>query len=299
MRDRPLALIFPAPNSTTLFSIMPKDPTEKREKKEKKEKREKRKKEVVEEAPAEAPTTDVPDDVEMDDNVEETKVYFSRSRLDLVSTDRSYARQQQVTKKPKREKKEKQGEVVVPVEDLSPIAHPLAHRKLLRKLNKTVKKGMDSFVFSLAADRCGCSSFESPPGETRCEGGCERYQEGRERVGTRSIQSSLPTINRSSFSILILAGDITPIDIISHLPVMCEDAQIPYVFVPSKEELGHASATKRPTSCVMVCPNLKKKPKAKDGKASDATKDLPDDEFKELYTECFREVQSLDQKILY
>ena len=79
---------------------------------------------------------------------------------------------------------------------------------------------------------------------------------------------------------------------------MCEDAQIPYVFVPSKEELGHASATKRPTSCVMVCPNLKK-PKAQDGKASDATRDLPDDEFKELYAECFNEVQRLDQKILY
>jgi len=124
---------------------MPKDPTEKREKKEKKEKREKRKKEVVEEVPAEAPTTDVPEDAEMDDDVEETKVYFSRSRLD---SDQSYAHQQQVTKKPKREKKEKQGEVVVPVEDLSPIAHPLAQRKLLKKLNKTVKKGMGSFVFS-------------------------------------------------------------------------------------------------------------------------------------------------------
>ena len=115
----------------------------------------------------------------------------------------------------------------------------------------------------------------------------------------QSIQFSLLAINRPNFSILILAADITPIDIISHLPVMCEDAQIPYVFVPSKEELGHASATKRPTSCVMVCPNLKKKPKTKDGKTSDATKDLPDDEFKELYAECFKEVQSLDQKILF
>ena len=145
--DRPLALIFPAPNFTTRFSIMPKDPTERREKKEKKEKREKKKKEVVEEVPAEAPTTDAPDDVEMDDNVEETKVYFSHSRLDFVSIDRSHAHQQQVTKKPKREKKEKKDEVVVPVEDLSPIAHPLAQRKLLKKLNKTVKKGMNSFVF--------------------------------------------------------------------------------------------------------------------------------------------------------
>lgn len=144
------------------------------------------------------------------------------------------------------------------------------------------------------------SSLESPPGETRCEGGGERYKERRERVGTQTnLTPPLSTVNRQNVSILILAGDITPIDIISHLPVMCEDAQIPYIFVPSKEELGHASATKRPTSCVMICPNLKKKPKAKDGKTPDATKDLPDDEFKELYAECFKEVQSLDQKILF
>ena len=185
------------------------------------------------------------------------------------------------------------------MEELSPIAHPLAQRKLLKKLNKTVKKGLGLFVFSLAADRYEYSSFESSSGETWCEGGGERYQEGRKRASTQSISFSISTINRSNFSILILAADITPIDIISHLPVMCEDARIPYVFVPSKEELGHASATKRPTSCVMVCPNLKKRPKTKDAKASDATKDLPDDDFKELYAECFKEVQSLDQKILY
>lgn len=59
---------------------MPKDPTEKKEKKEKKEKREKRKKEVVEEAPTEALTTDVPEDVEMS-NVEVTKVDFSQLGL--------------------------------------------------------------------------------------------------------------------------------------------------------------------------------------------------------------------------
>jgi len=106
-------------------------------------------------------------------------------------------------------------------------------------------------------------------------------------------------IRKGEKGILVLAADITPIDIISHLPVMCEDAQIPYVFVPSKEELGHASATKRPTSCVMICPDLKKKPKPKDGKSSDATKDLPDDEFKDLYAECFKEVQNLDKRVLF
>ena len=96
----------------------------------------------------------------------------------------------------------------------------------------------------------------------------------------------------ASYSLLVLAADITPIDIISHLPVLSEDAGVPYVFVASKEELGHASSTKRPTSCVMVCPDSKRRVKKKDGE------DDKTEEYRELYDECFKEVEKLDQKIL-
>ena len=95
------------------------------------------------------------------------------------------------------------------------------------------------------------------------------------------------------FRLLVLAADITPIDIISHLPVMCEEAQIPYVFVSSKEELGHASSTKRPTSCVMICPNQKRK------KPKEGDKDDKDDDYKESYDECYKEVDKLDTKIMF
>ena len=54
---------------------------------------------------------------------------------------------------------------------------------------------------------------------------------------------------------------------------MSEDAGIPYVFVASKEELGHASATKRPTSCVMVCPDMKKR-KTKKARKNDEKLDV-------------------------
>lgn len=43
-------------------------------------------------------------------------------------------------------------------------------------------------------------------------------------------------------------------DVISHIPVLCEDHNIPYVFLPSRAELGAAGSTKRPTSVVMVTP---------------------------------------------
>lgn len=68
--------------------------------------------------------------------------------------------------------------------------------------------------------------------------------------------------NTLDHGIVILAGDISPVDVISHIPVLCEDHGIPYVFVTSRAELGGAGATKRPTSVVMVVPNPigKKKP---------------------------------------
>ena len=36
------------------------------------------------------------------------------------------------------------------------------------------------------------------------------------------------------FRFAIIAGDISPIDVISHVPVLCEDSKVPYIYVPSK-----------------------------------------------------------------
>jgi H/ACA ribonucleoprotein complex subunit 2 len=101
--------------------------------------------------------------------------------------------------------------------------------------------------------------------------------------------SDLCTILR----LLVLAADINPIDIISHLPVLSEEAQVPYVFVSSKEELGHASSTKRPTSCIMVCPDQRRKVKQKEGDEDKV------DDYRELFDECCGEVEKLDAKIVF
>ena len=50
----------------------------------------------------------------------------------------------------------------------------------------------------------------------------------------------------------VLAGDISPIDVITLVPVICEDAGVPYIYVPSKDALGAAGQTKRPTSVMLV-----------------------------------------------
>lgn len=33
----------------------------------------------------------------------------------------------------------------------------------------------------------------------------------------------------------VIAGNISPIDVITHVPILCEEANIPYIYVPSKE----------------------------------------------------------------
>lgn len=35
--------------------------------------------------------------------------------------------------------------------------------------------------------------------------------------------------------ICVIAGNISPIDVITHVPILCEESDVPYVYVPSKE----------------------------------------------------------------
>ena len=96
------------------------------------------------------------------------------------------------------------------------IAKPLASKKLAKKLFKVIKKSQ---------------------------------QAKRLKRGVREVVKGL---RKNEKGVVILAGDVSPIDVISHIPVFCEDKSIPYCYVPSRKDLGSASLTKRPTSVVMV-----------------------------------------------
>lgn len=52
--------------------------------------------------------------------------------------------------------------------------------------------------------------------------------------------------------LVIFAGDVTPIDIMCHMPAVCEEKKIPYVYTPSRLELGHALGLKRTSLMVLV-----------------------------------------------
>lgn len=108
-------------------------------------------------------------------------------------------------------------------------------------------------------------------------------------------KSPIPAANASipiPNGVIVLAGDISPMDVISHIPVLCEDHGIPYVFVNSRAELGMSAATKRPTSVVMVVPKSAAK-----GKKNEAESEADDGEdFSKVYEELVKTVQKEAKK---
>ncbi|KAH1201534.1 H/ACA ribonucleoprotein complex subunit 2-like protein [Glycine max] len=99
---------------------------------------------------------------------------------------------------------------------LAPIAKPLAGKKLCKRTLKLVRRAA----------------------EHKCL--------------KRGVKEVVKSIRRGHKGLCVIAGNISPIDVITHVPILCEESDIPYIYVPSKEDLAGAGATKRPTCCVLV-----------------------------------------------
>lgn len=114
------------------------------------------------------------------------------------------------------------------IEAVNCISHPLASKKSTKRAHKLVKKAAAS------------------------------------KLVRRGVKEVIKGIRKNEKGLCILAGDIYPLDVISHLPLLLEENSIPYLFVPSKQDLGAAASTKRPTSVVLV-----RDPKGKKFEAAD------------------------------
>ncbi|XP_050441097.1 H/ACA ribonucleoprotein complex subunit 2-like protein [Adelges cooleyi] len=120
---------------------------------------------------------------------------------------------------------------------LNEIAKPLASKTLTKKIYKLVKKAHKEKTYL--------------------------------RVGLKEVQRR---IRRGETGLVIFAGDVTPIDIMSHMPGICENKGLFYCYVPSREDLGSSMGVKR--SAVMVL--IRKH-----------------EDYADLYDECSSEIKGL------
>lgn len=61
---------------------------------------------------------------------------------------------------------------------------------------------------------------------------------GKIRKGTNE---STKAIEKGIAQLVVIAEDVEPKEIVMHLPALCDEKKIPYIYVPSKLELGKAA----------------------------------------------------------
>lgn len=72
---------------------------------------------------------------------------------------------------------------------------------------------------------------------------------GKVSRGTNEVTKK---VDRSEAQFVIMAEDVNPPEVVAHLPLLCEEKNIPYAYVPNKQELGVAAGLKKPTASVSI-----------------------------------------------
>jgi large subunit ribosomal protein L7Ae len=72
---------------------------------------------------------------------------------------------------------------------------------------------------------------------------------GKMRKGVNEVTKA---IERGVAKLVVMAQDVEPEEVMMHLPVICDEKNIPYSYVPSKSELGKAAGLEVPTSSVAI-----------------------------------------------
>jgi len=61
---------------------------------------------------------------------------------------------------------------------------------------------------------------------------------GKIRKGTNETTKA---VERAVAKLVLIAEDVDPPQVVAHLPILCEERKISYLFVPSKLELGRSA----------------------------------------------------------
>jgi len=117
------------------------------------------------------------------------------------------------------------------------ISNPMASKKLAKKLTKLIRKASKKKLHLYS--------------------------------GLKLVQTK---IRKGEKGLVVFAGNVSPIDVVCHMPAVCEARNIPYVFVPTGKDLGAAMGVKRSTLVVLI---------------------RPDEEYSDAYEECYQEVKTL------
>jgi len=68
----------------------------------------------------------------------------------------------------------------------------------------------------------------------------------------KGINEVTKAVEREKAELVIIAGDVSPKEIVMHIPLLCDEKKIAYLHVPTKQALGDAVGLKVPSSAVAI-----------------------------------------------
>lgn len=72
---------------------------------------------------------------------------------------------------------------------------------------------------------------------------------GKVVIGTNEVTKA---IERNEADLVVIAADVSPEEIVMHLPALAEEKDIAYTFVPDKEELGLAAGINVQSAAIAI-----------------------------------------------
>ena len=68
----------------------------------------------------------------------------------------------------------------------------------------------------------------------------------------KGVNEVTKIVERGQAKLVIIATDVNPPEIVMHLPVLCDEKEIPFIYVSSREELGSAAGLTVSTASVAI-----------------------------------------------
>lgn len=68
----------------------------------------------------------------------------------------------------------------------------------------------------------------------------------------KGMNETTKSIERSTAKLVVIAEDVTPPEIVLHLPILCEEKGIPFGYIENQDDLGHAVRINVSASAVAV-----------------------------------------------
>jgi large subunit ribosomal protein L7Ae len=68
----------------------------------------------------------------------------------------------------------------------------------------------------------------------------------------KGTNETTKAVERGQAKLVVIAGDVDPPEVVAHLPVLCDERKIPYVFVPHKGKLGTSAGIDVPAAAACI-----------------------------------------------